>query len=223
MNFDIISTLLSIPAVLIALTVHEFAHGYAAYRLGDPTARSLGRLTLNPLKHLDPIGAVCMLFCHFGWAKPVPINPRYFKKPRNGMALTALAGPLSNFLLALLGAFLYVGFQQLYPVLGPIAASSHLVLRLFEFTLIFFFYFHYINLTLGLFNCLPLPPLDGSRFFLLFLPKRAYFGIMKYERYIALGLMILLFLGAFTGFLSLLVGWISTGMLWIFEFFFALF
>ena len=105
-DINIVSMLLSIPAALIALTVHEYCHGYVAYRLGDPTARSLGRLSLNPLKHLDPIGTLFMILFGFGYAKPVPINPRYFKDPRKGMALTAAAGPLSNLLLAFLGALL---------------------------------------------------------------------------------------------------------------------
>ena len=99
----LIQFLFVVPCVLIALTFHEFAHGYMAYKLGDPTAKNLGRLTLNPLKHLDPIGTICMIFFHFGWAKPVPINSRYFKKPRRDMALTAAAGPIMNFILALFG------------------------------------------------------------------------------------------------------------------------
>ena len=99
----LIQFLFVVPCVLIALTFHEFAHGYMAYKLGDPTAKNFGRLTLNPLKHLDPIGTICMIFFHFGWAKPVPINSRYFKKPRRDMALTAAAGPIMNFILALFG------------------------------------------------------------------------------------------------------------------------
>ena len=97
-----------IPSVLIALTVHEYAHGYTAYRLGDPTAKNMGRLTLNPLKHLNLFGTLCMLFVGFGWANPVPINARYFKKPRKGMAIVALAGPLSNMLLAIVSAFIFL-------------------------------------------------------------------------------------------------------------------
>ena len=100
--YDVYEFLIRIPIVLFSLTVHEVAHGFAAYKLGDPTAKSLGRLSLNPLKHLDPAGAICMLLFRFGWAKPVPINTRYFKKPRSGMALTALAGPVSNLLMSLI-------------------------------------------------------------------------------------------------------------------------
>ncbi|MBP3293241.1 MAG: site-2 protease family protein, partial [Clostridia bacterium] len=99
----IIELLFVVPCVLFALTVHEVSHGYMAYRLGDPTARNMGRLTLNPMKHLDPVGTLCMILFHFGWARPVPINTRYFKKPRRDTALTAAAGPVSNFIIAFLG------------------------------------------------------------------------------------------------------------------------
>lgn len=217
MNFDIVTTLLSIPAILIALTVHEYAHGYAAYRLGDPTARSLGRLSLNPLRHLDPIGALCMLFFHFGWAKPVPINARYFKKPRRDMAITALCGPLSNFLLAFVGAFLYVALLVGFNAILQSVTVSSFTYRLLEYTLLFFYYFHFINLTLGLFNCLPIPPLDGSRFFFLLLPPRVYFRVMKYEQYISIALMLLLFFGAFTALLTNAAEWLSEGMLSLFR------
>ena len=216
MNLDIVTTLLSIPAILIALTVHECAHGYAAYRLGDPTARSLGRLSLNPLRHLDPIGALCMLFFHFGWAKPVPINARYFKKPRRDMAITALCGPLSNFLFAFFGAFIYVALLVGFNSILQSVAVSPFVYRLLEYTLRFFYYFHFINLTLGLFNCLPIPPLDGSRFVMLLLPAKVHFRIMRYEQYISIALMLLLFLGAFTNLLSGVAEWISGGMISLF-------
>lgn len=217
MNFDIVTTLLSIPAILIALTVHECAHGYAAYRLGDPTARSLGRLSLNPLRHLDPIGALCMLFFHFGWAKPVPINARYFKKPRRDMAITALCGPVSNFLLAFIGAFLYIALLVGFNTLLQHVTVSPFTLRLLEYTLLFFYYFHFINLTLGLFNFLPIPPLDGSRFVVLLLPPKAYYRVMQYEQYISIALMILLFFGAFTNLLVGAAEWLSEGMLSLFR------
>ena len=213
---DIATILLSVPAVLIALTVHECAHGYAAYRLGDPTARSLGRLSLNPLRHLDPIGALSLLFFRFGWAKPVPINTRYFKKPRRDMAITAACGPLSNLLLSFFGALLYAALLLGFSKLLTAVTVSRFVYLLMQYTLDFFYIFHFVNLTLGLFNCLPIPPLDGSRFLLVFLPPRAYFAVMRYERYLSLALLLLLALGLLDGILGTVAGAISGGMLSLF-------
>lgn len=209
----IIDALLSVPAILIALTVHECAHGYAAYRLGDPTPRALGRLSLNPLKHLDPLGALCLLLFKFGWAKPVPINAYYFKHPKRDIAITALAGPLVNILLAFLGAFLYIGAYVAFSALLRAVAVTSLLVTTLNYTLRFLMYFHYINLTLALFNCIPVPPLDGSRFLLPLLPNRAYYFVLKYERFFSLGLMLLLVLGVLTPVLGTLAGWISDGML----------
>ena len=213
---DIITLLLTVPAALIALTVHECAHGYAAWRLGDPTARSLGRLSLNPLRHLDPIGTLCMILLRFGWAKPVPINTRYFKKPRRDMAITALCGPLSNFLLAFFGAFLYAALFTVFHALLAEVTVSRTVFLVLQYTLNFFYIFHFVNLTLGLFNCLPIPPLDGSRFFMLLLPPRVHYAIMRYERIISVVLMVLVFLGVHFGFLTVVANWISGGMLSLF-------
>ena len=206
---QIIELLFVIPCVLLALTVHEVAHGYMAFRLGDPTARNLGRLTLNPLKHLDPIGTICMIFFHFGWARPVPVNSRYFKKPRRDMALTSAAGPVSNFIMAFLGALVYA---ILYTIFASHPVSNNFVAYIQIAALQLLQYFHILNLSLGLFNLIPVPPLDGSRIFLTFLPAKYYFGIMKYERYIQLGLMILLYLGFLSRPLSMLVSWLSSGM-----------
>ena len=111
---DIVSLALSALAVLIILPIHEFAHGYMAYKLGDNTARDMGRLSLNPMRHLDPLGALCMVVFHFGWAKPVPINPRNFKKPKRDFALTALAGPLSNLLMAFFSSFIYLLLNAIF-------------------------------------------------------------------------------------------------------------
>ena len=182
--------LLGAVAVLITLTVHEYAHGYAAYKLGDDTAKSYGRLSLNPLKHLDPFGAVCMLLFHFGWAKPVPINPRNFKRPRVGFAITAAAGPLSNIVMAFLIAPIFLLLGNLFkyseiPLLNSIMMN----------TLIFVYTFFRINIGLGIFNLLPIPPFDGSRIVNVLLPPKAYFGIMKYERYIYWGVVAWLLLG----------------------------
>ncbi len=202
---DILYTL---PCILLALTVHEVAHGWMAMKLGDPTARNLGRLTLNPLKHLDPVGTLCMVLFHFGWARPVPINSRYFKKPRRDMALTALAGPVSNILMGTVGILLYCIFVTIFnahPATGFLFNIQMSVIMLLR-------YFYSLNLSLAVFNLLPVPPLDGSRIFLVFLPPKMYFGIMQSERYIQMGLMILLYLGFLNGILSFFVNGLAKGI-----------
>ena len=219
---EIITILLSIPAVLIALTVHEYAHGFAAFRLGDPTARSLGRLSLNPLRHIDPIGMLSMILFRFGWAKPVPINTRYFKKPRRDMAITALAGPLANFLLSFLSAFLYVLLAYLFTRLGALLAAPRMIRLFLQYTLQFVYIFHFMNLTLGLFNCIPIPPLDGSRFLLPLLPRRAHFFVIRYERYFSLALLLLLVLGVTNRLLLGAANGISSGILSLFYLIFGL-
>ncbi len=191
----IIQVLLMLPVVLIALSAHEAAHGLAAYFMGDRTAYNLGRVTLNPTKHLDPMGTLMMLVFGFGWAKPVPINARNFKNPKWGMALTAIAGPLSNLLFGVLGAILTsVAFFTSYFIL-PIYAPQILEAAYYEAVttvlLDLFSYFSLINFIYAFFNLIPLPPFDGSRFFFTFLPAKWYFGIMKYERYIMFGVLIL--------------------------------
>lgn len=208
----LIQFLFVVPCVLIALTFHEFAHGYMAYKLGDPTAKNFGRLTLNPLKHLDPIGTICMIFFHFGWAKPVPINSRYFKKPRRDMALTAAAGPIMNFILALFGVLVC---RILTRIFVAFPAQSDFVYYIQYAALTLFSYFHMLNLSLGVFNLIPIPPLDGSRIFYIFLPQKWYFGVMKYEKYIQLALLVLLWTGLLSRPLSAAVSWISGGMQWL--------
>lgn len=184
--------LISIVAVLIILTVHEYSHALVANRLGDPTARDMGRLTLNPLRHLDPIGALCMVLFHFGWAKPVPIDLRYFKKPRRDFALSALAGPLSNLICAFVGAGLYL---VTYALVRDIVFSNEFAYNLVYYTLYFFLVFHQINLGIAIFNLLPIPPLDGSRLLGVILPKKAYYTLLRYERVIYYVILAWLFLG----------------------------
>ncbi len=169
-------------SILISLTVHEYAHGYVAYKCGDSTARSFGRLTLNPIKHLDLFGFFAMLIAGFGWAKPVPINIRNFRKPRRDTALVSLAGPLSNFVLAFIGVLLYRIF---FTLIFELQAKSFLFDFLFNFHKLFY-YFSILNLGLGLFNLLPVPPLDGSKILASILPQKLGYRFMRLERYAGL-------------------------------------
>lgn len=181
----IVTLLLTVPTVLISLTFHEVAHGYAAYKLGDPTAYNMGRLTLNPLAHLDPLGALLMLLVGFGYAKPVPINAGYFKKPKYGMAITAAAGPVTNLLLGLVATIIMYTYAW---YLSPLINANIVLYVIYQMLL----YFAYLNFALAIFNMIPLPPFDGSRVLFAFLPDRLYFGIMKYERYIMIAVLVLM-------------------------------
>lgn len=176
---------------LIALPIHECAHGYAAYRMGDNTAQRQGRLTLNPLAHLDPIGTFAIILFGFGWAKPVQINPLNFENPKKGMMLSSLAGPMSNIGLAFLAMVLYK-ISYIPAVLGYSGAFLSTVET-------FLLYMISINITLGVFNLIPIPPLDGSRIATYFLPQRIYFKIMQYENIIFIGLIVALWFGILDG------------------------
>lgn len=178
---------LRVVAVLLCIVVHEVCHGLAAYALGDPTAKSLNRLSFNPIRHIDPFGALMMLVVGFGWAKPVPVDPRYFKNPQSGMAITALAGPLSNFLLAYLST---MGYQALRAYASVQGVSSGVQL-LADFLVMLIS----LNIGLGIFNLIPFPPLDGSKILGIVLSERLYFSLMRFERYGMLLLMAVLWLG----------------------------
>lgn len=204
--------LITIPAVLLVIIFHELAHGVAAYKLGDPTAKRMGRLSLNPLKHLDPIGAVCMVLFHFGWAKPVPVDMRYFRDPKRDMAITALAGPLCNLICAFLAVPLYLLLEKRYISVAIAQGPEHFTVQLVLTLFYFVYYFHAVSLGLCLFNLIPLPPLDGSRILFAFLPPKYYFSIMRYERMIALALMLFLLTGANFGFLDVIASSVSGAM-----------
>ncbi|ADW19043.1 peptidase M50 [Desulfobulbus propionicus DSM 2032] len=194
MNFDFNSfmqqLIIQAPPLLFALTVHELAHGYVAFRLGDPTAKNEGRLTLNPLKHLDPLGVLAFIIMKIGWAKPVPVNPWYFRNPRQDMLKVALAGPGANVVLAIASAslahlfvqFRFLPFAVLQPLVAMLAASV------------------WINIMLAVFNCIPIPPLDGSKVLMGLLPPEAARSYAKLEPF---GFFILLGL-FYTG----VIGWL---------------
>ena len=216
--------LLRIPVILLALSMHEAAHGLAAYKLGDPTARNMGRLTLNPIKHLDPLGTIMMLIFGFGWARPVPINPRYFKNPKNGMAISAAAGPAANLLLGFIGLicanlfwFAVTRAGLIFKMDGMLYANtdSTFVVNLVTYTHMFFYLFYMLNVSLGVFNLLPVPPLDGSRIFLSFLPPKLYFQVMRYEHIIQMVLMLGLWLGFLDRPLRAVVSFVMYGMEWL--------
>lgn len=174
----------SVFVVFCTMPVHECAHAFVANKLGDGTARLSGRMTLNPMKHIDPIGALMIILVGFGYAKPVPVNPRNFKNPKAGMALTALAGPVSNLLMAAI-------FILLKNIVGLLPAANVLATALY----LFFTYAAIINIGLAVFNLIPIPPLDGSRVLQLLIPSKYYYKFLQYERYIVLIVFALLFFG----------------------------
>lgn len=196
--------LLSALPVLICITLHECAHGVVALKLGDTTARDMGRLSLNPLKHFDIMGFLMMAIAGFGWAKPVPVDMRRFHDPKRGMALTALAGPAANILIAVVFLFLY-GF--LWPFLyksGFGRTVEEMIVRTGT-----------ISISFAVFNVLPIPPLDGSKVLGAFLPERVYWKLMRYERWGMLLLFVLVFTGALDGTLGRLAG-AALDKLWFF-------
>lgn len=179
-------------ACLLCITLHELSHGYVAYRLGDPTAKLNGRLTLNPIPHIDPIGLLMMLTVRVGWAKPVPVDMRNFRVPKRDMAITALAGPVSNLLTALVA----LGLGSLLYHFAP----EHVTVA---WAILFLSYVAVLSVGLGLFNLIPIPPLDGSKILFSCLPDRAYLTILRYERFVILAVVVLSWAGILSRPLSL--------------------
>ena len=197
----LLDALLSVIPALICITLHELSHGFIAYKLGDNTAKVKGRLTLNPLKHIDIIGLFMMAVFHFGWAKPVPVNMNNFKNPKRGMAITALAGPVANILIAAV-------FLVLYGFFWPLLCTSNfgdIILEVFTTTAV-------ISIGFAVFNIIPIPPLDGSKILFSLLPQRFYNILMQYERYGMIVLIALIYFGAIDGFLDKVVMFILDKM-----------
>lgn len=199
--FDPLELLITIPAVLLSLTFHEFAHGFVAWKLGDSTARDRGRLTLNPLRHIDLMGLVCMVFLRFGWAKPVPVDPRNFRHPRRDMILVAAAGPAMNLVMAFFGVLIYY-------LIEIHLGGTRFVSALGEF----FVVTAILSVGFCVFNLLPLPPLDGSRIVTMLLPGKWVVLVARYERYIQIALLLLLITGLLTKPLSIMRGYLLHGI-----------
>ena len=195
---------LRVAAVFLCLTVHETCHGLAALALGDPTAKSMHRLSLNPLHHIDWLGLALMFTVGFGWAKPVPVNPNYFRKPKQGMAITALAGPVSNILLAVL----FLGIGKLIYLYAPYSDGMNTFFNWCLFTVA------PMSVGMGVFNLIPFPPLDGSKVLMMLLPYRQSAWLERNQRYLSLALWILILVGVLSIPLSYLSNWIMHFFVW---------
>ena len=206
-NFTIQTIIAEIMAVLVIvfliLPFHEWAHAQTAYLLGDRGIKQRGRLSLNPLSHIDPVGALAMLLIGFGWAKPVPVDSRYFKNPKVGMAITAFMGPVANLIAALAGLFVFHTLWCIVPTFFTAGGFGSYVLAFLQFYII-------VNVNLAVFNLLPIPPLDGSKILFVFLPDKAVMFFYRYQMFFMIGLIVLLWAGP----LSYVLTFLSRGALY---------
>lgn len=198
--------IINIPITLIALTGHELAHGWVSEKLGDPTPRMQGRLTLNPLAHLDPVGTLLMILTGFGWAKPVQVDPRYYKNRKRGMAITAAAGPLANLVMAFAALLIWA---IVVIICTKLRVGTSVIMGVGTFAQLF----AVRNLCFMVFNIIPIPPLDGSKVLGMFLPDRAYYTMLQYERYSMILIMVLSLAGVFGNVIGAGVSFFLNGML----------
>ena len=213
MSYDGIYTLLARCIILtLVIPLHELAHGWVAYKLGDPTAKRQGRLTFNPIRHMDPVGSALMLLAGYGWAKPVPVNPRYFRKPRLGMALTALAGPVSNLLYGFVLLVLYRVMVITLPAVPLYMTSSAFRTVVYGIAETVWAMVS-INISLAVFNLIPLPPLDGSRIASLLLPQKWYAFLIRYERYCFMVMALVMFSGLLSKPIGIAVRYVMYGLI----------
>ena len=202
---DIKTLLINVPITLIALTLHELAHGWVSGKLGDPTPKRDGRMTLNPMAHLDLVGTLLMILTGFGWARPVMVNPMYYKDRKKGMALVGIAGPITNVLLAFAGMMLYALSLVVCFKLGVSQTAVTTVSYIAQLFVV-------RNLCFAVFNLIPIPPLDGSRVASMFLPDNAYYKLMQLERYSMLIIMVLSLTGVFDSIIGTGVNLLYNGM-----------
>ena len=214
--WTLVSLLVSVPIVLFSLSFHEFAHAWAADKLGDSTARWHGRLTLNPFRHLDLVGTLSMIAFGIGWAKPVPVDVRNFRNPKKGMALTGLAGPVSNLILSFAGILCYRILNEVTKLGGYLSHGNYIgnIYGILDVVALFLIIFSQMNAYLAVFNLIPVPPFDGSRIFYFLLPDKWYFSVMRYERVIMIVMLVLLA----TGILTPVISAVSDGVLSAFDF-----
>ena len=206
---QLVGLLLSAPGVLIAITFHEFAHGYAAYKLGDNTAKNQGRLSLNPFAHLDPIGTLMLLVAGFGWGKPVEVNPRNYTRKMSmekGEAIVSLAGPLMNFILAIIFTLIYCAIYKFASASFMLSTVGGIIMLLISYTIS-------INIGLGVFNLIPLPPLDGSKIIMPFLPYKAKEFFINNEQIFYIIFILLWITGLAGTIITPVISWVSKGIL----------
>ena len=208
----IFSLLLTLPGVIIAITFHEFAHAYAASRLGDDTPRRQGRVTLNPIAHLDPFGTILLIFANIGWGKPVQINPRNFTRNvtmSKGEAIVSVAGPLMNFLLSIILGIILFAILVFAPEFSVLSSTGQIIMEILRIAVM-------VNIGLGVFNLIPLPPLDGSKIFRSVLPYKAKTWLDRNEKYFYIAFLIMwLVPGVASSIISPIINGIASGLFWV--------